>query len=189
TGNKKLATDLQATSSALSTLDSKVTNIDGRVTSASNSIVSLNNSVTNINTALSQKADAAALNSLSNRVTTAEGNITSQGNSITSLTNSLAVSGKGGTNLLIKSNVVGTYDGISYPHHTYKLGEDWEIGATYTLIWCAEHKRGTGDTNSSLAVYEGGGSQHLQAVVNTNGKVVSKVTFVKNSAVASGPII
>ncbi|MCZ3334877.1 hypothetical protein NYZ81_18460, partial [Acinetobacter baumannii] len=90
--------------------------------------------------------------------------------------------------LLIKSNVVGTYDGISYPHHTYKLGEDWEIGATYTLIWCAEHKRGTGDTNSSLAVYEGGGSQHLQAVVNTNGKVVSKVTFVKNSAVASGPI-
>ncbi|MCF4282846.1 phage tail protein [Acinetobacter baumannii] len=189
TGNKKLATDLQATSSALSTLDSKVTNIDGRVTSASNSIVSLNNSVTNINTALSQKADAAALNSLSNRVTTAEGNITSQGNSITSLTNSLAVSGKGGTNLLIKSNVVGTYDGISYPHHTYKLGEDWEIGATYTLIWCAEHKRGTGDTNSSLAVYEGGGSQHLQAVVNTNGKVISKVTFVKNSAVASGPII
>ncbi|MFX5004999.1 phage tail protein [Acinetobacter baumannii] len=189
TGNKKLATDLQATSSALSTLDSKVTNIDGRVTSASNSIVSLNNSVTNINTALSQKADAAALNSLSNRVTTAEGNITSQGNSITSLTNSLAVSGKAGTNLLIKSNQVGTYDGVSYPHHTYKLGEDWEIGATYTLIWCAEHKRGTGDTNSSLAVYAGGGSQHLQAVVNTNGKVVSKVTFVKNSAVASGPII
>ncbi|HFG6933684.1 TPA: phage tail protein [Acinetobacter baumannii] len=189
TGNKKLASDLQATSSALSTLDSKVTNIDGRLTSASNNIVTLNNSVSNINTALAQKADAAALNSLSNRVTTAEGNITSQGNSITSLTNSLAVSGKAGTNLLIKSNQVGTYDGVSYPHHTYKLGEDWEIGATYTLIWCAEHKRGTGDTNSSLAVYAGGGSQHLQAVVNTNGKVVSKVTFVKNSAVASGPII
>ncbi|HFP6116333.1 TPA: phage tail protein, partial [Acinetobacter baumannii] len=178
-----------ANASAISALDSKVANIDGRVTSASNNIVSLNNSVTNINAALSQKADAAALNSLSNRVTTAEGNITSQGNSITSLTNSLAVSGKAGTNLLIKSNQVGTYDGVSYPHHTYKLGEDWEIGATYTLIWCAEHKRGTGDTNSSLAVYAGGGSQHLQAVVNTNGKVVSKVTFVKNSAVASGPII
>lgn len=189
TGNKKLATDLQATSSAVTDLTSKVTNIDGRLTSASNNIVTLNNSVTNINATLAQKADATALNSLSNRVTTAEGNITSQGNSITSLTNSLAVSGKGGTNLLIKSNVVGTYDGISYPHHTYKLGEDWEVGATYTLIWCAEHKRGTGDTNSSLAVYAGGGSQHLQAVVNTNGKVVSKVTFVKNSAVASGPII
>ncbi|EPB4603622.1 phage tail protein [Acinetobacter baumannii] len=189
TGNKKLATDLQATSSAVTDLTSKVTNIDGRLTSASNNIVTLNNSVTNINATLAQKADATALNSLSNRVTTAEGNITSQGNSITSLTNSLAVSGKAGTNLLIKSNVVGTYDGVSYPHHTYKLGEDWEVGATYTLIWCAEHKRGTGDTNSSLAVYAGGGSQHLRAVVNTNGKVVSKVTFVKNSAVASGPII
>ncbi|HAV5013620.1 phage tail protein [Acinetobacter baumannii] len=189
TGNKKLATDLQATSSALSTLDSKVTNIDGRVTSASNNIVSLNNSVTNINATLAQKADATALNSLSNRVTNAEGNITSQGNSITSLTNSLAVSGKGGTNLLIKSNVVGLYDGVSYPHHTYKLGEDWEIGAKYTLIWCAEHKRGTGDNNSYLAVYAGGGSQTLQSIVNTDGKVISKVTFVKNSAVASGPII
>ncbi|HBI2398039.1 phage tail protein [Acinetobacter baumannii] len=189
TGNKKLATDLQATSSALSTLDSKVTNIDGRVTSASNNIVSLNNSVTNINATLAQKADATALNSLSNRVTNAEGNITSQGNSITSLTNSLAVSGKGGTNLLIKSNVVGLYDGVSYPHHTYKLGEDWEIGAKYTLIWCAEHKRGTGDNNSYLAVYAGGGSQTLQSIVNTDGKVISKVTFVKNSAVAYGPII
>ncbi len=91
TGNKKLASDLQATSSALSTLDTKVTNIDGRVTSASNNIVTLNNSVTNINTALSQKADASALSSLSNRVTTAEGNISSQGSSITSLTNNLAV--------------------------------------------------------------------------------------------------
>lgn len=91
TGNKKLASDLQATSSALSTLDSKVTNIDGRVTSASNNIVTLNNSFANINTALSQKADAAALTSLSNRVTTAEGNISSQGSSITSLTNNLAV--------------------------------------------------------------------------------------------------
>ncbi|EMB6902020.1 phage tail protein [Acinetobacter baumannii] len=85
TGNKKLATDLQATSSALSTLDSKVANIDGRVTSASNNIVSLNNSVTNINATLAQKADATALNSLSNRVTTTEGAITSQGSSITSL--------------------------------------------------------------------------------------------------------
>jgi predicted phage tail protein/uncharacterized coiled-coil protein SlyX len=91
TGNKKLASDLQATSSALSTLDSKVTNIDGRITSASNNIVTLNNSVTNINAALSQKADASALSSLSNRVTTAEGNISSQGSSITSLTNNLAV--------------------------------------------------------------------------------------------------
>ena len=188
TGNKKLATDLQATSSALSTLDSKVANIDGRVTSASNSIVSLNNSVTNINTALSQKADATALNSLSNRVTTAEGNITSQGNAITSLTNSLAVSGKGGTNLLIKSNVVGTYNGTAYPHHVYEMGEDWEVGAKYTLIWCAEHARGTGDGSSYLSVYAGGGSQSLQSIVNTGGKVVNKTTFTKSTA-GTGKVI
>ncbi|KLT91468.1 putative phage tail protein [Acinetobacter baumannii MRSN 3527] len=180
---------IAANANAINTISNAVSQQGNTIASHSNSITQLNNSITSINGALSQKADAAALNSLSNRVTTAEGNITSQGNSITSLTNSLAVSGKAGTNLLIKSNQVGTYDGVSYPHHTYKLGEDWEIGATYTLIWCAEHKRGTGDTNSSLAVYAGGGSQHLQAVVNTNGKVVSKVTFVKNSAVASGPII
>lgn len=182
TGNKKLASDLQATSSALTNLDSKVTNIDGRVTSASNSIVNLNNSVTNINSSLSQKADAAALSSLSNRVTTAEGAITTQGNSITSLNNSLAVSGKGGTNLLIKSNVVGAYNGSDYPHLIYTMGEDWEVGAKYTLIWCAEHQRNGADANSYLAVYAGGGNQSLQSILNTGGKVVNKITFTKSSA-------
>ncbi|EOG1895078.1 phage tail protein [Acinetobacter baumannii] len=189
TGNKKLASDLQATSSALSTLDSKVTNIDGRVTSASNNIITLNNSVSNINASLAQKADSSAVNALSSRVATAEGSISSHTESITSLNNSLVVSGKGGTNLLIKSNVVGTYDGVSYPHHTYKLGQDWEVGATYTLIWCAEHKRNGSDTSSYLAVYAGGGTQSLQSVTNTNGKVINKVTFVKNSAIASGAIV
>ncbi|CVI08277.1 TipJ family phage tail tip protein [Acinetobacter baumannii] len=180
---------IDANASAISKIDTRVTNAEGTITSQGNSITQLNNSVTSINGKLTKKADATALNALTNRVSTAEGTITSQGNSITSLTNSLAVSGKGGTNLLIKSNVVGLYDGVSYPHHTYKLGEDWEIGAKYTLIWCAEHKRGTGDNNSYLAVYAGGGSQTLQSIVNTDGKVISKVTFVKNSAVASGPII
>ncbi|EPL5102790.1 TipJ family phage tail tip protein, partial [Acinetobacter baumannii] len=180
---------ISANANAINSLSNSVTQQGNTITSHSNSITSLNNSITSINSSLTNKADASALNNLSNRVTAAEGNITSQGNSITSLTNSLAVSGKGGTNLLIKSNVVGLYDGVSYPHHTYKLGEVWEIGAKYTLIWCAEHKRGTGDNNSYLAVYAGGGSQTLQSIVNTDGKVISKVTFVKNSAVASGPII
>ncbi|MCF4413451.1 phage tail protein [Acinetobacter baumannii] len=185
--NGKLTKKADAT--ALNALTNRVSTAEGTITSQGNSITQLNNSVTSINGKLTKKADATALNALTNRVSTAEGTITSQGNSITSLTNSLAVSGKGGTNLLIKSNVVGLYDGVSYPHHTYKLGEDWEIGAKYTLIWCAEHKRGTGDNNSYLAVYAGGGSQTLQSIVNTDGKVISKVTFVKNSAVASGPII
>ncbi|HFE9714405.1 TPA: hypothetical protein ACGA4G_003371, partial [Acinetobacter baumannii] len=114
--------------------------------------------------------------------------ITSQGNAITSLTNSLAVSGKGGTNLLIKSNVVGTYNGTAYPHHVYEMGEDWEVGAKYTLIWCAEHARGTGDGSSYLSVYAGGGSQSLQSIVNTGGKVVNKTTFTKSTA-GTGKVI
>ncbi|MFX7075087.1 hypothetical protein ABTI25_17885, partial [Acinetobacter baumannii] len=37
--------------------------------------------------------------------------------------------------------------------------------------------------NSNLAVYAGGGQQALQSVVNTNGKVINKITFVKNNQV------
>ncbi|MFX5534039.1 hypothetical protein ABTD61_17960, partial [Acinetobacter baumannii] len=69
------------------------------------------------------------------------------------------------------------------PHLSYKLGEDWEVGAKYTLMWCAEHQRNGADTNSNLAVYAGGGQQALQSVVNTNGKVINKITFVKNNQV------
>ncbi|HCD3128685.1 TPA: phage tail protein [Acinetobacter baumannii] len=153
-----------------------------------NRVTSLESRMTTTEGNLTKKADASALNSLSNRVTTAEGNITSQGNAITSLTNSLAVSGKGGTNLLIKSNVVGTYNGTAYPHHVYEMGEDWEVGAKYTLIWCAEHARGTGDGSSYLSVYAGGGSQSLQSIVNTGGKVVNKTTFTKSTA-GTGKVI
>ncbi|MFW1892178.1 TipJ family phage tail tip protein [Acinetobacter geminorum] len=177
-----VSTEITANAFAISNLTNTVTQQGNTITSQSNSITSLNNSITSINSSLTSKADAAALTSLSNRVTTAEGTITNQGNSITSLTNSLAVSGKGGTNLLIKSNVVGTYNGVAYPHLVYEMGEEWEVGAQYTLLWCAEHKRNSTDTSSNLAVYAGGGSQALQSVVNTNGKVVNKVTFTKNSS-------
>ncbi|RSO51689.1 hypothetical protein EA752_20995, partial [Acinetobacter pittii] len=145
-------------------------------------IVSLKNDLAATNNAVASKADSSAVTNLTSRVSTAEGNITSQGNSITSLTNSLAISAKAGTNLLIKSNVVGTYNGVAYPHLVYEMGEEWEVGAQYTLLWCAEHKRNSTDTSSNLAVYAGGGSQALQSVVNTNGKVVNKVTFTKNSS-------
>ena len=177
-----VSTEISANASAISSLTNTVTQQGNAITSQSNSITTLNNSITSINSALTNKADASAVNNLSNRVTTAEGNITNQGNSITSLTNSLAVSGKGGTNLLIKSNVVATYDGISYPHLIYSMGEDWEVGGKYTLIWCAEHQRNGSDANSYLAVYAGGGNQSLQSILNTGGKVVNKITFTKSSA-------
>lgn len=183
-----VSTEITANASAISNLTNTVTQQGNTITSHSNSITSLNNSITSINSSLTSKADAAALTSLSNRVTTAEGTITNQGNSITSLTNSLAVSGKGGTNLLIKSNVVGTYNGVAYPHLVYEMGEEWEVGAKYTLIWCAEHARGTGDGSSYLSVYAGGGSQSLQSLVNTGGKVVNKTTFTKSTA-GTGKVI
>ncbi|MFX7296427.1 hypothetical protein ABTI66_07395, partial [Acinetobacter baumannii] len=106
----------------------------------------------------------------------------------TSLNNSLSVSGKAGANLLIKSNVVGTYDGVGYPHVAYEMGEDWEVGAKYTLLWCAEHKRGAGDANSALWAYAGGGMQGVQGIENTNGRVINKITFTKDG-VATGKFI
>jgi len=138
--------------------------------------------VKNINESLANKAEASAVDSLTNRVQTTERELTTQSTSLTNLQNSLSVSAKAGTNLLIKSNVVGTYNGVAYPHLVYEMGEEWEVGAQYTLLWCAEHKRNSTDTTSNLAVYAGGGSQSLQSVVNTNGKVVNKITFTKNSS-------
>ncbi len=133
-------------------------------------------------------ANASAISSLSNKVTQQGNDITSQSNAITSLNNSLSVSGKAGANLLIKSNVAGAYNGIGYPHVAYDMGEDWEVGAKYTLLWCAEHKRGAGDANSSLWAYAGGGMQSVQGIENTNGRVINKITFTKDG-VATGKFI
>uniref|UniRef100_UPI0035A22A7A interleukin-like EMT inducer domain-containing protein n=1 Tax=Acinetobacter nosocomialis TaxID=106654 RepID=UPI0035A22A7A len=133
-------------------------------------------------------ANASAISSLSNKVTQQGNDITSQSNAITSLNNSLSVSGKAGANLLIKSNVAGAYNGIGYPHVAYDMGEDWEVGAKYTLLWCAEHKRGAGDANSSLWAYAGGGMQGVQGIENTNGRVINKITFTKDG-VATGKFI
>ncbi|HFG4486329.1 TipJ family phage tail tip protein [Acinetobacter baumannii] len=174
--------NITSTNGAVSGLSTRMTTAEGKITNQSDSVTSLQNSVTAINGSLANKADSSAVTNLTSRVSAAEGNITSQGNSITSLNNSLAVSGKGGTNLLIKSNVVGTYNGVAYPHHVYQLGEDWEVGAKYTLLWCAEHTRGAGDNSSYLAVYAGGGNQYVQEVANSNGKVVRKITFTKSSS-------
>lgn len=180
--------NITSTNGAVSGLSTRMATAEGKITNQSDSITSLQNSVTSINGTLANKADSSAVTNLTSRVATAEGNITSQGNSITSLNNSLAVSGKGGANLLIKSNVVGTYNGAAYPHHVYEMGEDWEVGAKYTLLWCAEHARGTGDNSSYLAVYAGGGSQSLASLVNSGGKVVNKFTFTKNSS-GTGKVI
>ncbi|CAL1777604.1 tail protein [Acinetobacter phage vB_AbaM_Rocket] len=158
------------------------TNLSATVKTQGDTITSQGLAITGLRQDVDGKASAQALQELKNTVVTQGDAIASQGQAITSLDNTVKISAKAGTNLLINSNVVGTYDGVGYPHVVYNLGEDFEVGVQYSLIWCAEHKRGTGDTNSSLAVYAGGGSQTLQSVVNTNGKVVNRITFVKSSA-------
>lgn len=158
------------------------TSLNATVKTQGDTITAQGLAITGLRQDVDGKASAQALQELKNTVVTQGDAIASQGQAITSLDNTVKISAKAGTNLLINSNVVGTYDGVGYPHVVYNLGEDFEVGVQYSLIWCAEHKRGTGDTNSSLAVYAGGGSQTLQSVVNTNGKVINRITFVKSSA-------
>lgn len=83
-----------------------------------------------------------------------------------------------GDNLLINSNVDKPYIG-TYPHGVYELGESWEVGATYTLLWCASFVRKSPDQNNlALAAYAGGGLQHVQQIGTEGERQVHKVTFV-----------
>lgn len=83
-----------------------------------------------------------------------------------------------GDNLLVNSNVDKPYNG-NYPHGTYALGEFWEVGATYTLLWCASFVRTAPDQNNLvLAAYAGGGMQSLQSIGTDGERQVHKVTFV-----------
>lgn len=170
---------------ATNTLDAKVTTLDGKVSSNSTDITNLKNSVTSLTGTVNNKADSSTVSAISSKVDIQEGKINSQGDAITKLDNSLSVSAKASANLLVKSNVVGTYNGVAYPHHQYAIGQPWDpVGTTYTLIWCAEHKRGTGDTNSTLAVYAGGGSQTIDTFNGGgagSGKVIRKATFYRNA--------
>ena len=131
---------------------------------------------TKANTAINNAATAQST------ANTAVTNNAATASTLSTLSSKFDVSAKAGTNLLINSSVEVTYKGDkAYPHAVYKLGEDWEVGSTYTLLWCATHTRVSGDTTSTLAVYAGGGLQNLQSI-NGQTKKVSKITFVKSSS-------
>lgn len=167
-----------ATATALTTLQTQVTNIDGRTTANSQDITNLNTSLTTLGNKVDTKADATALTNLQATVTQQGTTITSQGTALTKVQSDLSMAGQATSNMAIKSNVVGTYNGVSYPHVAYALSEACVVGEVYTLVWCGEHQRGAGDTNSNLAVYIGGGQQTVDAITNT-GKTVRRVTFTK----------
>lgn len=83
-----------------------------------------------------------------------------------------------GDNLLVNSNVNKPYNG-NYPHGVYALGESWEVGATYTLLWCASFLRTNWDqVGLVLAAYAGGGMQAVQSIGTEGERQVHKVTFV-----------
>lgn len=173
---------LNANAEAIKVTQAEVKKHGDTLSSQSLDISKLRNDLTITNTEVSKKASTEALQTTNSQVSEQAGLIKAVTEQANTLSANLNKSAPAGTNLLINSNVVGTYNGVSYPHLRYKLGEDWEVGAKYTLLWCAEHTRGAGDTNSNLAVYAGGGSQFLQQVINTTGKVISKITFTKTSA-------
>lgn len=93
--------DLDATSSALSSLTSRVTNAEGKVTTNSASITTLNNTVSSLNKTVAAKADTSALQSLQNTVTQHGKDLTAASGNITSLQSSLSQVRKSGANLVI----------------------------------------------------------------------------------------
>ncbi|HBM2881111.1 TPA: DUF1983 domain-containing protein [Klebsiella oxytoca] len=93
--------DLDATSSALSTLTSRVTNAEGKVTTNSASITTLNNTVSSLSKTVSAKADTSALQSLQNTVTQHGKDLSAASGNITSLQSSLSQIRKSGANLVI----------------------------------------------------------------------------------------
>lgn len=171
---------IDANATAIQTTNTEVTRVNGLVTTQGSLISGLRSDLNTVDT----KA-GTAINNAATAQTTA--NTAVNANSVTAtslntLSSKFNVSAIASSNLLINSNVELLYRADkAYPHGIYKLGEPWEVGAKYTLLWCATHTRATGDTTSSLAVYAGGGTQSLQSVNDATSKV-NTITFTKTSS-------
>ncbi|MCA4338427.1 sugar-binding protein, partial [Acinetobacter baumannii] len=133
---------LNANAEAIKVTQAEVKKHGDTLSSQSLDISKLRNDLTITNTEVSKKASTEALQTTNSQVSEQAGLIKVVTEQANTLSANLNKSAPAGTNLLINSNVVGNYDGVSYPHLRYKLGEDWEVGAKYTLLWCAEHTRG-----------------------------------------------
>lgn len=161
----------KADASALSELNSKVIEVDNRVIVTNNSLLSLEGRVATTENGIASKLDASVINNYYTK-TESDNAIAGQ------ITTFKSVFAQGGDNLLVNSNVDKPYIG-TYPHGTYALGESWEVGATYTLLWCASFVRKSPDQNNLvLAAYAGGGLQDLQSISSEGERQVHKVTFV-----------
>ncbi|HFT8716874.1 TPA: hypothetical protein ACGSTS_003827, partial [Acinetobacter baumannii] len=132
---------LNANAEAIKVTQAEVKKHGDTLSSQSLDISKLRNDLTITNTEVSKKASTEALQTTNSQVSEQAGLIKAVTEQANTLSANLNKSAPAGTNLLINSNVVGTYNGVSYPHLRYKLGEEWEVGAKYTLLWCAEHTR------------------------------------------------
>lgn len=132
--------------------------------------------LTNLNTEV-VAAHNLASNALQQAQSATDATSTNASNLI-ALSSRMDTAVQAGDNLLVNSNVDKPYNG-NYPHGTYALGEFWEVGATYTLLWCASFVRTAPDQNNLvLAAYAGGGMQSLQSIGTDGERQVHKVTFV-----------
>lgn len=174
--NKELTNSISANATAVSNMQAQITTIDGKVTSNTNNLTNLTGRVTNVET--NTTANTNAINTMQGTITSQGNQITANTGAITGVETSLNNAADATNNLAINSNVVGTYNGVAYPHLAYALDKACVVGQQYTLLWCGEHQRGTGDTNSNLSVYIGGGQQTVDSITN-QAKTVRKVTFIK----------
>ncbi|MDG5021177.1 DUF1983 domain-containing protein [Klebsiella pneumoniae] len=104
---------IDATSNALSTLNSTVTQQGDKITSQGNSITKLTNDLQAADANIAKKADQSAVTTLTGRVEKTESGLTAANSNITSLSSSLNQQSKRGANLLPD----GTFESYAVGHN------------------------------------------------------------------------
>jgi len=174
----------------IESLTSRVGTTEQGIETLTNKTDILQNRINVVEGDVKNSATAESVRALDQRVTQNESDIQSQSTAYTKLSNDLKVIGDSSQNILVNSNKVQLYEEGKYPHAVYSLGEPWIVGEKYTLIYCAEHKRGPADGITVLAPYAGGG---LEGIVSANfpingDKQVVKGTFVAGDYATSAAV-
>jgi hypothetical protein len=174
----------------IESLTSRVGTTEQGIETLTNKTDILQNQINVVEGDVKNSATAESVRALDQRVTQNESDIQSQSTAYTKLSNDLKVIGDSSQNILVNSNKVQLYEEGKYPHAVYSLGEPWIVGEKYTLIYCAEHKRGPADGITVLAPYAGGGWEGIvSANFPINGdKQVVKGTFVAGEHATSNAV-
>lgn len=169
---------LNANALAINATNTEVSRIDDEVNVHSESINQLSASLSEVNGLAGQAfTNAANAQQTANAAVNAS---SANANNIITINSRMDSSAQASENILINSNVELPYNG-HYPHGVYDMGEAWEAGATYTLLFCATHKRASGDGVTTLAPYAGDWAQLITSILGDGTKQVYKNTFVASS--------